>query len=85
MMMINISDTCAATRLIQCRGMGISMNDISRKFERSPEAAPDLSKEEFMARKFVVAQVRKWCDDNQGMPQLIYENEWTPILYRFEV
>jgi hypothetical protein len=65
--------------------MGISMNDVSRKFERRPEDAPDLAKDEFMARKMVVNQVMKWCEDNQGKPELIYRNEWAPILYRYEV
>jgi hypothetical protein len=85
MMMVNTSETCAATKLIQCRSYGISMNDISQKFTRSPHAAPDLSEDEFMARKAVLGQVSKWCDDNEGKPEMIYKNEWAPILYRYEV
>lgn len=83
--MVNTSETCAATRLAQCRSLGISMNDVSQKFMRSPEAAPDLSEADFMARKEVIGQVSRWCHDNKTKPAMIYKNEWAPILYRYEV
>jgi hypothetical protein len=85
MMMINTSGTCATTRLIQCRDFGISMNDISGKFQQSPEDVPDLSEDDFLARKTVVRQVSKWSADNRGKPEVIYRNEWAPILYQYEV
>lgn len=71
MMMVNTSETCAATKLIQCKQMGITTLDVSSKFYRSHENTTDLSKDEFFARKSVIAQVDK--------------NRWTPILYRYEV
>lgn len=84
-MMINTSGTCATTRLIQCRDFGISTNDVSRKFQRSPEDAPDLSRDDFMARRKVINQIGQWCDDMQGKKEMIYKNEWAPILYQYEV
>lgn len=80
-MMINTSETCAATRLIQCRDMGIMTNDVSRKFLKAPQEAPDLSEDDFLARKKIIDQVSRWCRD-ESKPT---ENEWTPILYRYEV
>jgi hypothetical protein len=65
MMMVNTSETCATTRLIQCRGFGVYMNDISRKFQQLPEAAPNLSRDGFMARK-VIDQAGQWCEGMQG-------------------
>ncbi|KAF9466934.1 hypothetical protein BDZ94DRAFT_1186529 [Collybia nuda] len=85
MMMINTSGTCATTRLIQCRDFGISMNDISRKFEKSPDDVPDLSRDDFLARKKVINQVNQWCDVMAGKKQMIYRNEWTHILYQYEI
>ena len=82
-MMINTSGTCAATRLVQCRSMGISINDISRKFQKPPEAATDLSRDDFLARKAILGQVSQWCDDNREKKEMV--NEWTPILYLYEV
>lgn len=85
MMMVNTSETCATTKLIQCRSLGISTNDVSPKFRRPPEAAPDLSKEDFLARKTILGQVSTWCSNNQGKSEMIYNNQWAPILYQYEV
>ncbi|EPQ51019.1 hypothetical protein GLOTRDRAFT_81621 [Gloeophyllum trabeum ATCC 11539] len=86
MMMINRSCTCATTRLIQCRGFGVYQNDISAKFDKSPDEVPDLAKEDFLARKKIIDQVAAWVDEHQDKtPQIIYKNEWVPILYGYEI
>jgi len=85
MMMVNTSETCATTKLIQCRSFGISMNDVSGKFMKSPDASPDLSEEEFKARKIVMGQVDAWCIANEEKPEMIYQNRWAPILYKYEI
>lgn len=61
MMMVNTSETCATTRLIQFRYLGISINNVSRNFQQQwhPENVPDLSKGEFTAWKKVLHQVSK--------------------------
>ena len=76
MMMVNTSETCAITRLIQCRYLGgrIFTND-TRKFQQHPENAPDLSTDEFLTRKVL----RQVSSDKKG------QGEWAPILYRYEV
>lgn len=79
MMMVNTSGTCATTRLIQCRNFGVSMNDVSRKFDQDPEDVPDLSKEEFIARRQILDQVEEWSST------LGKHGEFAPILYRYEV
>jgi hypothetical protein len=83
--MINRSETCATRRLYQCSFLGVSMNDITQKFYRDPEDAPDLRPEDFMARRAVIKQVEEWCDEMEEKPDLIYQNKWTPILYLYEV
>ncbi|KAK7464243.1 hypothetical protein VKT23_006409 [Stygiomarasmius scandens] len=85
MMMLNRSETCATRRLSQCWGFGISMNDVSQKFYGDPEDATDLSPEDFFARKAVIEEVEKWCDEMEDKPELIYQNKWTPILYLYEI
>ncbi|KAI0055379.1 hypothetical protein BV25DRAFT_1921855 [Artomyces pyxidatus] len=82
LMFVNTSGLCATTKLLQCRNFGVFQVDISRKFQRGPEAAPDLTEEDFYARKDVVDQVGKYTDENipEGHPL-----EWVPILYQFEV
>ncbi|KAI0634945.1 hypothetical protein C8Q77DRAFT_1216935 [Trametes polyzona] len=77
-MMINRSETCATRKLTQCTDFGVSMNDISSKFQRGPENAPDLTRQEYFARKTVVEQVAN-CKTAK-----IYNNEWAPILYKYE-
>ncbi|KAI0034879.1 hypothetical protein K488DRAFT_44623, partial [Vararia minispora EC-137] len=84
-MMINRSETCAARKLTQCTDFGVSMNDVTGKFQQGPDNAPDLTRAEYFARKKVVEQVAQWCDDNADKPEVIYKNEWAPILYRFEI
>ncbi|KAJ6567147.1 hypothetical protein B0H19DRAFT_720409 [Mycena capillaripes] len=81
MMMVNTSGTCATTRLTQCRDFGVYQNDVTRKFERDPEYATDLSEGDFMARKNVIEQVAKWAE---GQVNEI-DQEWPPILYLYEV
>ncbi|KZT27380.1 hypothetical protein NEOLEDRAFT_1130917 [Neolentinus lepideus HHB14362 ss-1] len=86
MMMINRSGTCATTKLTQCTGFGVYQLDISAKFDQDPEGVPDLTKEDFLARKQVVDEVAAWVDAHQNKePQVIYKNEWVPILYQYEV
>ncbi|KAJ3552320.1 hypothetical protein NM688_g4210 [Phlebia brevispora] len=84
---INLSGTCATTKLIQCRGMGVYQCEVSRKFQKRPEEAPDLMRADFLARKSVLDQVQHWCDEQDGKPSVgdIYRNEWCPILYDWEV
>ena len=83
MMMVNTSETCATRRLLQCRGLGLYENDVSRKFSRpwSRDAISDLSEVEFYGRKKVVDNVAKWWEDN-GEQKF---DEWVPILFRYEV
>lgn len=62
------------------------MNDVSQKFYGDPDNATDLSELDFYARKAVIEEVAEWCDENENTkPQIIVENRWTPILYRYEV
>jgi hypothetical protein len=81
MMMVNTSETCATRRLLQCREMGVYQIDVSRKFERhwSQDVVPDLSKEDFLARKKILEDVAQWYDGKGRMEELV------PILYRYEV
>ncbi|VDB94537.1 unnamed protein product [Peniophora sp. CBMAI 1063] len=60
------------------------MNNISNKF--AGDEAPDLTSAEFRARKAIVQQVEKWCDDHANEPKArIYKNQWSPILYKYEI
>ena len=82
-MMINRSETCATRKLTQCTDFGVSMNEVTNKF--SGIGAPDLSPAEFRARKAIVGQVKRWVDMNANAPkQVVYKNEWAPILYKYE-
>ncbi|KAJ6457059.1 hypothetical protein C8R47DRAFT_1164628 [Mycena vitilis] len=81
MMMVNVSGTCATTRLTQCRGLGVYQNDVSGKFQRDPERATDLSEEDFMARKDVIEQVSDWAEKQTQR----LDKEWPPILYLYEI
>ncbi|KAF9072931.1 hypothetical protein BDP27DRAFT_1319658 [Rhodocollybia butyracea] len=86
MMMVNRSETCATKRLSQCTGLGVFMNDVTQKFRGHPDNATDLSKLDFFARKAVIEEVAQWCDDNKDTkPEVVYRNNWTPILYRYEI
>nr|GAT47550.1 predicted protein [Mycena chlorophos] len=79
MMMINRSETCATTKLLQLRDFGINENDITPKFLRSPENSPDLSREEFVARKRVIEQIDGLeATGRHGLP-------WLPILSKYEI
>lgn len=84
---INLSGTCATTKLIQCRGMGLYECEVSRKFQKRPEDAPDLSRTDFLERKRVIDQMERWCNEHESKPSVggIYKNEWHPILYDWEV
>ncbi|KAJ7618799.1 hypothetical protein FB45DRAFT_1063344 [Roridomyces roridus] len=77
LMMINRSETCAATKLSQCRFLGVNMNDISEKFDRPAEYSPDLSVDEWRARKTVIEQVER-LSGKKGLP-------WVPILSKYEI
>jgi hypothetical protein len=78
------SETSAVRRLLQCTDLGVYTNDISAKFEGS--GAADLSPEDFAARRNVVRQVTQWSKSmgGRGKPQIVVQNEWTPILYLYE-
>ena len=85
MMMMNRSETCATRRLSQCTGFGVLENDITRKFDQDPEDVPDLTPENFTARKAVINEVQEWCESMQEKDiQVVYRNEFVPILYRYE-
>ncbi|KIK63636.1 hypothetical protein GYMLUDRAFT_40705 [Collybiopsis luxurians FD-317 M1] len=86
MMMINRSETCATRRLNQCTDFGVNTNDVTQKFYGDPDDATDLSELDFYARKAIIEEVAEWCDENEGKkPEVIHENKWTPILYRYEI
>ena len=83
-MSINTSEVCATRKLLQCRDFGLYGNDISQKFERN--RLPDLPSDHFAERKRVVRDVQKWVEEHHNkQPMLVFRNEWTPILYNFEV
>ncbi|KDQ09192.1 hypothetical protein BOTBODRAFT_37277 [Botryobasidium botryosum FD-172 SS1] len=85
-MMVNLSGRCATTKLAQCKNLGISTCEVSRKFDKDPDDVPDLHKEDFLARKQIVDQIAEWCDRNaNAKTQIIYKNEWAPILYQYEI
>ncbi|KAJ7202385.1 hypothetical protein GGX14DRAFT_654369 [Mycena pura] len=77
LMIVNRSETCATTKLEQCRSFGVNMNDITEKFQRFPEDSPDLTKEEWRARKTVIQQVER-LTETRDLP-------WLPILSKYEV
>jgi hypothetical protein len=85
MMMVNTSETDATRRLFQCTGLGVSMNDITKKFQRDPKDAPDLAPIEFLSKKKIVDDVADWCESMEGKEEFISKNWWTPILYKYEV
>lgn len=60
------------------------MNDVTQKFYNDPENAPDLSREDFYARKAVIDEVADWTEMMERS-EVVHKNEWTPILYRYEV
>ena len=83
-MFINASEICATRKLLQCRDFGTQMNDISRKLQA--DSLPDLPDDHFKERKRAAKTVERWVDAHMGKkPELIYKNDWTPILYNFEV
>ncbi|KAI0317664.1 hypothetical protein OF83DRAFT_116147 [Amylostereum chailletii] len=83
-MFVNLSGLCATTKLLQCRGFGPYQCDVSRKFQRGPDAAPDMHEDDFYARKNVVDQVQAWVDANESKKGGV-STEWVPILYHFEI
>ena len=83
-MFVNTSEICATRKLLQCRDLGTSMNDISRKLQA--DSIRDLPDDHFKERKRAASTVLRWVDAHVNKkPQLIYKNDWTPILYNFEV
>jgi hypothetical protein len=64
---------------------GVNSVEVSKKFDKSPDDVPDLSKEDFLARKSVLRQVEKWCQANKLKPEVIPENTWRLINYHYEV
>lgn len=84
---MNLSGTCATTKLVQCKNFGIYTCSVERKFHKDPEDVPDLSKEDFLARKMVVDQIGQWCEDNgkYSKNRSVDSIEWSPILYAYQV
>jgi hypothetical protein len=78
-MFLNLSGLCATTKLIQCTSFGIYQCDVTRKFDKDPSEAPDLAREDFLARKEIIKHVKQWCEKQKG------RTEWVPILYAYEV
>lgn len=83
-MSINLSGTCASTKLLQCHEMGVYECVVSQKFEQHPDRVVDLHRHEFLARKKVVDAVKAWV---QTQPKAggYRPNEYAPILYEYEV
>ncbi|KAF7288331.1 MYND-type domain-containing protein [Mycena chlorophos] len=77
LMMINRSETCATTRLLQIRYMGLNMNDITQKFLRDEEYSTDLSHDDFHARRKIVQQIGQ-ANESQHLP-------WVPVLSTYEI
>lgn len=78
-MSLNLSCTCATTKLVQCVNYGTEMCDVTRKFlYQSAEQATDLARDDFMARKKLIEHVQQF-DSKQG------EDKWTPILYAYDI
>lgn len=75
---INLSGTCATSKIIQCYGMGISTCEVSGKFDKDPADVPDLTRADFLARKRVVRAVEEWRRKNP-------RQDFAPILYDWEV
>ncbi|KAI0081597.1 hypothetical protein K474DRAFT_1251098 [Panus rudis PR-1116 ss-1] len=80
MMFVNLSGTCATTKLLQCRELGVYECEVSRKFEQDPHQVRDLDCLDFLARKKVVDQVAKWVGNTRDPLK-----QWLPILYDWEV
>lgn len=80
-MLINLSGTCATTKLVQCRDFGIEMCSVTRKFEKRPAEVPDLHEVDFKERKKVVQQISQWVNTKGRRAG----NEFVPILYDYEV
>ena len=81
MMLINLSGTCATTKLVQCRDFGIDMCSVARKFEKRPAEVPDLHEVDFKERKKVVQQISQWVNKKGRRAG----NDFVPILYDYEV
>lgn len=84
-MCLNLSGTCATTKLIQCAMYGILQCDVTRKFYKHPSEASDLAPEDLEARRNVAEYVQAWRDKQEGVGQQDSKSEWTPILYAYEV
>lgn len=83
-MSINTSEVCATRKLLQLRDFGTDMGDVARKFAGS--GAPDLPADHFAERRRAVRAVQAWVRAHAGrMPERVYNNEWTLVLYNFEV
>lgn len=70
MMIVSRSEVYAAIRLLQYRYMGISMDDIFGKLDGSPQLVPDLSREEFMARKKIIVDINRQSENSQEKKSL---------------
>ncbi|TCD69037.1 hypothetical protein EIP91_009100 [Steccherinum ochraceum] len=86
-MFINLSGTCATTKLVQCRQMGVYECEVTRKFQQDPRDVQDLHEADFLARKKVVDEVADWIESRtpQGARRPSPMDDWSPILYDYEI
>ena len=84
-MTINLSESNATRRLLQCLDWGLDMNDVSRKFADARSIGIDLDAAEFMERRRVLMHVQSWSRENLRTREIVPNNRWIPILYNFEV
>lgn len=84
-MSVNLSESCATRKILQCRDLGLEVNDISQKFSDSRGWSEDLHEDLFKERKRVLSEVQAWMGTNMHSRQTVLRNQWIPILYNFEV
>lgn len=84
-MSMNLSGTCATTKLIQCKSFGIYECDVTAKFYKHPSEVPDLAAEDLAERRKVAEYVQAWREKREAGGRRDPTSEWTPILYVYEV
>lgn len=92
MMFVNMSGTCATSKLIQCRDFGCYQVDISSKFDQPPGRVPDLSRDDFLARKNVLRGRGAWEEETRRMGTdrvyvrgMLYSTKLSKLSLRFGV
>lgn len=86
-MFVNLSNTCATSKLVQIKDFGLEMCSVFRKFEQGVERATDIAPEDFVARKKVYGHIMEWCEEKNKRlsDDSNLREEWYPILYQYEV